>query len=92
MQKNEETTESKFSANSIATIILAALFVAAAFQTMQLSGISDRLAGQEAAIVALKAGTSAALPAGTANAQASAQGTQGVPSSLQNLPEMVGGC
>ena len=90
--KSEETVKIRFNPNNLVAVLLAIVFVVSAFQTMQLSSISSKLAGQEAAIAGLKGAGNVSLPAGTANVQAAAQGQPAIPSSLQNLPNMVGGC
>ncbi|MEK6941705.1 MAG: hypothetical protein AABW85_02520 [archaeon] len=87
-----ETIELRFDANSMVAVLLAIVFVAAAFQTTQLAGISGKLAQQEAAIAGLKAGGGVLATQGSALAQASPQGEAGLPQSLQNLPSQVGGC
>lgn len=88
----EKDVELRFNANSLMAVFLAVLFAAGAFQTLQLVQLSNQVNAQEAALGNLKAGTNVT---GLASAAPTVpqQGTQGtVPSSLQNLPEMVGGC
>ena len=68
--------------NLLVAIVLGVLVVVAVVQTVQLVGLKNKLAG----------GT---VQTGSASPQTTASGQSGntqLPSNLQNLPSMVGGC
>ncbi len=98
--KKEEIT---LSFNALAALFLGAMFLLAAFQALQLSELKQEVASQKSAITQIQTGASLsaaqgsgtggsaqALGNGTASGSGSAQ--SGVPESLQNVPDMVGGC
>ncbi len=64
--------------NVIIAVVLGALVLIALFQAFQLFGLKDKLSS----------GTTTAAPAPQAQGGASPS----LPSNLQNLPSMVGGC
>lgn len=67
--------------NVILAIVLGALVVIAALQAFQLFGLKNKISSGNVQTVS------------GANAPAAGQGSGGaVPSNLQNLPSMVGGC
>jgi len=67
--------------NIIIAVVLGALVLIALFQAFQLVGLKDKL------------GSGASTATSNAPApQASAGGSPSLPSNLQNLPSMVGGC
>ena len=70
--------ETKNKTNIIIAVILGVLVVIAAFQMFQIFGIKNNIA------------SGAAVKSGAAVAPTASGG--GVPSNIQNLPSMVGGC
>lgn len=90
----EEKTEKKsirFDYNTFAVVFLAAMFLLAAFQTMQLTDLKAQVDAQ-----GLDLASAGSVGAGSANLASSAiqqQTTQNtIPDSLKNVPNMVGGC
>ena len=83
--KNEETVN--LNINTVFTLFLGAMFIMAAFQTMQLSELKQDVLAQKNAVEELK---TVSFSAPTASAPA--QTTQTIPDSLTNVPDMVGGC
>jgi hypothetical protein len=71
---------------TIAAIFLAAVFLLSAFQTLQLSSMKMEVLEQQNTLAAMGADGAAFAPANDNSANAN------IPSSLQNVPDMVGGC
>ncbi len=67
--------------NVVIAIVLGALVLIAAVQAYQLVGIKDQIASGN-----IQVGAAGVTP------QAGGAGSPALPSSLQNLPGMVGGC
>lgn len=67
----------------ILTIVLALLVVVSAVQAYQIIGLKGEITG------ATSQGTS---PVNSQGSQPASSGTGGLPSNLQNAPDMVGGC
>ena len=98
--KKEEIT---LSFNALAALFLGAMFLLAAFQALQLSELKQEVATQKNAVTQIQTGASLSAVQGSGtggSAQAPGNGTasgsgsaqSGVPESLQNVPDMVGGC
>ena len=81
-EKELNKKELKVGFNTIAMLFLGAMFLLAAFQTVQLSELKQEIE------------TPVDLTQfwGTANLAPAQQQTQSVPQSLQDIPDMVGGC
>lgn len=91
--EKSDTMELSINTNSLVAIFLAIVFVASAFQTWQLTQFSDKISGQQAQIAGLKTtGFTATAGSFAGPVQQGAPQATVIPSSLQNLPEMVGGC
>lgn len=82
-EKDEKITMSK---NTIIALFMGAIFILAAFQTVQLSELKQEINIQNNEITQLQGTTNLAA------VSVQTQQSQSVPSSLQNLPDMVGGC
>lgn len=82
-EKELNKKEFKFGFSTVAMLFLGAMFLLAAFQTVQLSELKQEIQTQKIDLSELQ----------TINL-ASVQQTQqqSVPESLQNIPDMVGGC
>ena len=82
----QKTRNVALSYNALAAVFLVAVFALAAFQTLQLSELKVQVDAQGAALTGLNAG------AGFTPVQTQPVSSGGIPSSLQNIPDMVGGC
>ncbi|MCR4368608.1 MAG: hypothetical protein NUV67_01750 [archaeon] len=83
-EKEENVTMSK---NTIVALILGAMFLLAAFQTIQLSELKQEVNTQKTTIEGMMGNAAlSAAPTGQAS------GSAALPQSLQNVPDMVGGC
>ncbi len=71
--------------NNLMTIILGVLVLVAAVQAFQLSGLGDKI--EEGSVSASSSVTAKATTSNTAKRSGAT-----LPSSLDNLPNMVGGC
>ncbi|MFH1391008.1 MAG: hypothetical protein ABIH20_01720 [Candidatus Diapherotrites archaeon] len=86
-EKDEKVTMDK---NTLIALFIGAMFLLAAFQTIQLSELKQEINIQSTEITQLQ-GT-ANLAAASAAIQTTSSGSSGIPQSLQNVPDMVGGC
>ncbi|MCR4335144.1 MAG: hypothetical protein NUV57_01255 [archaeon] len=86
-KKDEKVSMDK---NTLIALFLGAMFLLAAFQTVQLSELKQNIYTQKNEISQLK-GT-ANLAAAPVKTQTASNDSSGIPQSLQNVPDMVGGC
>ena len=85
---SEENSENfTVSTRTLLSLLLGAMFVLAAFQTLQLSELKQDVLEQKTTISQLKA-----QQGGTPAIQAQPASSASIPQSLQSVPDMVGGC
>ena len=89
-KKDEKEEKISLSTNTLYALFLGAMFVLAAFQTVQLSELKQEVALQGNTIVQL--GGSASLSPAPQQTSQAGTGQASIPESLQNVPDMVGGC
>lgn len=101
IKENNSGESSKFeiSRTGFVAVLLALVFVIGAFQSMQLAGMQIELYDQQSKLDSLTGLVSSLPVSGVPLSQAAAtepetvtSSSSGLPSNLQNLPDMVGGC
>jgi len=81
--REEKTMEGQW--NTIIVIVLAVALILTFFQAVQMNAIGSTVVMHEDMIVSFSQGNYTAQPSTT-------QASSTVPQSLQNVPDMVGGC
>ncbi|MDP7140964.1 MAG: hypothetical protein QF362_00610 [Candidatus Woesearchaeota archaeon] len=74
---------------TIVTVILAVLVLISVVQAVQLNGLKAKLTGGELGVISSSSGNTALT---TTPSSGSGKRVSSLPSSIKDLPQMVGGC
>lgn len=88
--KDEKPKTITFDYNTLAVVFLAAIFLLAAFQTVQLTDLKAQVDTQGAELANAGFAGEGSANLAPATTQQTTQNT--IPDSLKNVPNMVGGC